>query len=79
MNLDGLEGTINLSGKDVYNVESFELPGAGDAISGLDASAHVFVGGVPTGLQGKPWTLWANRGFAGCIMVCVLCNDGRLG
>ena len=64
-----MSGTISLSGKDVYNVESFDLPGDGDSISGLDASAHVFVGGVPTGLAGKPWTLWANRGFAGCIMV----------
>ena len=66
-----MQGTINLTSKakDVYNVESLTLPGVGSAISGLDASAHVFVGGVPSRLDGKPWTLWANRGFAGCIMV----------
>ena len=69
LNLDGTSGSINLSGKDVFNVESFELPGAGNSISGLNASAHVFVGGVPVSLKDKPWTLWANRGFAGCIMV----------
>lgn len=33
-------------------------------LAGCDA-----VRGEKTGLAGKPWTLWANRGFAGCIMV----------